>query len=93
MSGWIGGVEAHEFAVHAQAVDDAASLRVESAEQTNDLGIAGAPLMDGFEELNFKLRIVFGGTEHVIFYDGVGSDRSIERRCTGRLLAGVGQWV
>ena len=54
------GPEAHELAVHLQAVRNPALLGIKPAEDLDDVGGAGIALVDGFEEAGFELDVVGG---------------------------------
>jgi len=64
VGGGVVRVEAHQLAIHLQAVGDATDLGVEAAEQAHDLGVIGTATLHGLVKLNFKLRIGSGRLGH-----------------------------
>ena len=59
--GRVGRKEPDEAAVHAETVDDAAVLGVETAENFDDVGVGRVAFEDRLEEFDFELVVVRAG--------------------------------
>ena len=87
MRGGVVRLQAHEPAVHAQSLGDAAGFGVEAAENFNDIHVPRVAAVDGLEKSYFELRIGFFWQEDMVslrFLQAPVWRRALQRALTWR---------